>query len=332
MPVTQVVARMYDHRYQKPVSASPSEKGFDEAINKAVENDTNEKKVCSACVQATELNPTLVSHKLGEDAESASDTSIDAGKNAAEGATVLAGEQEVHSSAAYRFSIFIRTSSQISSFGSTILDRFHQATSQFVKALHGNQSYGISSLDSYLGQAENSVQQGEEQTKSFIDQMLEAADNGLKAVTASMNSAGMLNGLSLSTNSALPGTSAADIAGIYLQEAVRNGSINGAGSATTKVSTSSLRLIRSEELVEVAPKLTQAQEQIPEVKDRVLEKLLVMIDELVAGLNGQGSSVETEFHFGLAYGGKSMTENVEPNEAEAIEKMPEENSKEELTA
>jgi hypothetical protein len=27
-----------------------------------------------------------------------------------------------------------------------------------------------------------------------------------------------------------------------------------------------------------------------------------------------------------------VTENVEPNEAEAIEKMPEENSKEELTA
>ncbi len=332
MAVTEVVARLYDSRGQRPSQPSPSEKGFDEAIDAAVNNAEKDREVCYRCGHAHALRATPVSHKIPDSTEAdgvekgalpessgtnISDT-VKTSEVAETGPEEDIGEGLVNSSAAYRFSIYIRTTSEIASYGASLIERFQSATEQFISALNQDSSSGINLFDSYLGQAANAVEQGEGKTISFIDQMLQAADNGLKAVTASMNSASALSGLNLSMNSSLPGTSAADIAGIYLQDAIRTGSINSSGAATVKsAGQGSLRLIRTEELLTTSPVLSPAQQSSPLIKNRILDRFLQLLD----GLAGIASPQQNEIHFSLQFGG--MTGSSTGIESETVDKMPE---------
>lgn len=340
MAITTVVARMYDSGGMKLRSGSTSENGFDEAINKAVDEKTNNdvtektknREVCVRCVHARDLNPTLVSHKISSDDNAAESTAEKSSEvESADGAAEVS-EQEVNSSVAYRFSVFIRTSSDISSMGSGLIDKFRQATHGFVKALHADKSYGVNTLDSYLGQAEGAAKQGEVQTMSFVDKMLQAADNGLKAVTASMSSASVMNGFNLSMNSALPGTSAADIAGIYLQDAMQKSSMNG-GSSRTSLNPGrggGLQLIRTESLTSnststSAPELVSlspGQEAQPAVRDSIIEKFLGILDEIISGQGNFASPVRSEIHFRMDYA-SSDAKSIDVDSSEKIvEEMP----------
>lgn len=327
MAVTNVVARMYDAGESKLRTASPSEKGFDEVMNKAVEDDskavekTDDREVCVRCVQARDLNPTLVSHKISSDEK---EVSPESEKKSVDG-TADVSEQDVQTSVAYRFSIFIRTSSDITSFGGALVDKFNEATSGFVKALYADKSYGVNTLDSYLSQASGAASKGESQTLSFVDQMLKAADNGLKAVTASMNSASVLNGFNLSMNSAMPGTNAADIARLYLQDAAEKSATGGSGITNLNPGRSGgLQLIRSEDLLSAPVKLSAADEAKPAVRDSIIEKFMAMLDEMRLGINGGVSSVKTEIHFSIAYGNRVAANADAGNSSENIvETMPE---------
>ncbi len=340
MAVTEVVARLYDSRGQRPSQPSPSEKGFDEAIDTAVNNAEKDREVCYRCghAHAHALRATPVFHKISDTSEAVADEKVAQSESsgttdsvAAKTSEVAKSEAEeeiseglVNSSAAYRFSIYIRTTSDIASYGASLMERFQSATEKFISALNQDSASGINLFDSYLGQAATAVENGESKTASFIDQMLQAADNGLKSVTASMNSASALSGLNLSMNSSLPGTSAADIAGIYLQDAIRTGSINSSGVATVKsTGQGSLRLIRTEELLTTSPALTTtptltaAQQSSPQVKNQILDRFL----QLIEGLAGIASPQQTEVHFSLQVG--RINGASTGSEAEIIEKMPE---------
>ncbi|MFZ5951267.1 MAG: hypothetical protein ACOYXC_11205 [Candidatus Rifleibacteriota bacterium] len=317
MAISHVTTKLYDGIEAKASKKAPSANGFDVLVNKKVEEKGRDREVCVACVHS---HDTVEKASDGEKAVETSDSAATEGVTQNKPADSVEIEENVaRSSAAYRFSIFIRTTSDVSSFGQTIADRFVDATRGFVQALHRDSSSGINLFDSYMGSANKAVSKGESQTVSFIDQMMQAADQGLKAVTASMNSASMLGGLNLSMNSALPGTSAADIAGIYLQDAVRTGSISSSGSATVKsVKTSGLQLIRSEDLLTAQPALSSAQQSSPAVKNNILEYFLQMLEGMTHS-HGIGNRPEnTEIQLKLEVDGRG----VNLNQSDVIEKMP----------
>lgn len=319
MAVTEVIARMYDSRGQKPAAKTPSEKGFDEAIDKAVNNNSvKDREVCVRCGQNHNLRPVLAADKIPEKTSTTEGVETTQAPETQEAPAI--SEAQVNSSAAYRFSIFIRTTSQISTYASSLAEKFKSATQNFIQALHQDSNSGINLFDNYLGQAANYANTGETQTTSFIEQMLEAADNGLKAVTASMNSSSMLGGLNLSMNSALPGTSAADIAGIYLQDAIKTGSINSSGQATVKsAGQGGLQLIRSEDLVASPPLLNPMQQSSPLIKNRILDRFMQLLEGLAGGFSPQ----QTEIQFSLQYGQiAGVTANSAP-ENQVLDKMPE---------
>ncbi len=318
MTVTPIVARMYDAQGQKLSSPSSSEKGFEEVVNKIAAEGKSDTEVCARCAHSQNLNPTLVSHKISEEV-AAGDDEIATDK--AEAATV---EPAVaRTSAAWRFSIFIRTTSDMSSFGESMLDKFRQATRNFVQALRQDGSSGISVFDRYLQNASDSVGKGLDSGKSFINQMLEAADNGLKAVTATMNSASMMNGFNLSMNSALPGTSSADIAGIYLQEAMKNGSIGGSATTGLKsTKTAQLQLIRTDELLSAPPALSPQQMSSPLVKDQILDQFVQMLDAIINPMPAMSRS-EMFFSFNYVTAAGEKPAAAEPA---VSDKMPEDQS------
>lgn len=321
MAVTEIVARMYDARGQRPSSPSPSEKGFDEVISDAAKSSENDREVCVRCGgNAHALKPTLVSHKIDDvDSESAK-VEATSSEEPVEPAQADISDIKVNSSAAYRFSIYIRTSSDIGSLGSSLAESFKEATLGFIQALHQDADSGINLFDSYLGQASAAAGSGSQQTSSFIDQMLEAADNGLKAVTASMNSASMFSGLNLSMNSALPGTSSADIAGIYLQDAMKNGSINSSGMPIVKsAGQGGLQLIRTEELLTTVPELNPQQQSSPLIKNKILDRFMQMLE----GLGSLVSPQQTEVYYSLQFGQLGGASSAPADDSQVLEQMPE---------
>ncbi|GAB4271434.1 MAG: hypothetical protein Kow0029_09120 [Candidatus Rifleibacteriota bacterium] len=323
MAVTEIIARMYGTGDGKFRQSSSSEKGFDEVLSKTVANGDSDREVCISCGKVSGISESPIRREV----ESGNIENISANGDAE------VSEQDVQNSTAYRFSIFIRTSSDIAGFGEGLIDRFTRATAQFVSALRNEHNYGINILDGYLEQAQTAVRQGQGQTLNFVDSILQAADKGLKAVTASMSSASLLNGfnLSMSGTSALPGTSAADIAGIYLKDSINGGALNFSGTKSIKSAFgSSLRIIKPEELAPPPVKLAADVENSPSVKSRILDKFLQMLDQMTYG-NPYLSPDRTGIEFRLAYANAGvMTDDISVTDAseKTAEKMPEDTASE----
>jgi hypothetical protein len=242
----------------------------------------------------------------------------------AENGVEVVSEQEVNGSAAFRFSIFIRTGSQLVTAGNSLLERFQTATRELVGSLQKNDDYGLNLLDGFLAHSQQAVSAGQTESMKLIDEMLQAADNGLKAVNASLDAAGMMNGFNLSMNSALPGTSAADIAGIHLQEAMKSGSLVG-GSTQSVTGLSEhrgygLKLIKSAVSSDSTSHLalSPSQESDPAIKNKVLSRFLEIFDSILPGLNSQNSTGRNEMYFSmhLTTDGREAKETQESSAAD----------------
>ncbi|MGM0599693.1 MAG: hypothetical protein ACQETH_07710 [Candidatus Rifleibacteriota bacterium] len=292
MAVTEVIARLYDSGMQKlEKKAEAADKEFSEVLNELKKSEQSEDQ-CKTCTEDVEKAE-------GGEANDAIETS---------------GNEEVASAAGFRFSIFIRTSSSIQSYGDDMMNRFIDATRDFTKALYQQDTQKIDGLDSYLGQAQQAATSGQQQTLDFVDQILSAADNGLKAATNSINAAGMMSGFNLSMNSAMPGTSSADIAGVYLQDAFKNGFPTN--NPTTTAKSSDLKIIKQQTDYDETAELQKISNSNEPGENQILDKFLEMLDEMTSNFEKPASAI-SEYSFKFAYSSlfQSNASGVEQEEA-----------------
>jgi hypothetical protein len=305
MSVDKMSFKIYDSQGTRPRQKAFAKTGFDEAIKNAVEKSTNENQAC--CCNGLRCTP--VTHKIITD-EAGKKTSDEAGadetnanqsqessgvikntENESLNSTEATEVQYIESSVSYSFSIFIRTSSRVMSYGENLLNQFKKATEDFVKSLEQSDKHQVGMLDAYLGQAQSVANQGQSQTLEFIDEILQAADNGLQAVTASLEASGKMNslnglnspgGFNLSMNSAMPGTSAADIAALHLQQASKYTGVNQISkTGLTEKRGYELKLIRGEDIVSEQQKnLNMVDETITSDKSKILHRFLSLLEDM----------------------------------------------------
>ena len=219
MSAINVIARMYDNPLPAAVKESDSSAdGFDQAMQTAIES-TAAVPVCPNCAaHAAESAASEVSGATGAEA---------------------AADPEINRSAMYRFTVFVRVSGDMGSLSQTLAEEFKSLTEGFVGELFGAKETGVEALDSYLGQAESAVNKGFESSKKMVDDMISAADYGLKSVIASMTSSSWMSSLGGNSSSGgLTGSSMADIAKLYLQDSINNG--NTGSSSTSSSSAGSV--------------------------------------------------------------------------------------------
>lgn len=267
MTVENVIARMYDAGVSKTAySAEVESSEGSEVFQKAVE----EKVADCNCSDA--------------DAKTVS-------------SVIEAEDKVVEKSAMYRFTAYVRISSDFSSLGATLLDEFKDATRAFVSALKDSRTNGVPVLDQYLNKAEESAAGGALSGKSFIDSILAAADNGLKAITASMTGSAWMSGLNMGSSTGMTSASPADIARIHLQNSLGNFST---GNASTKVARAdygngrTLELVnsRSASLEKVdsssdgGSKAVKIDDTVLNQRDKLLDRFLQLIDRMDSAFSG----------------------------------------------
>lgn len=274
MAVSEVIARLYDSGMQKlEKKAEVVESEFSQVFNEVEKSDANQCEICAHAAETAES---------GETKEIAAEV----------------GSQEVVSAAGFRFSMFIRTSSSIQSYGNDLMNKFVDATRNFTRALYQQNTEKVAGLDAYLGQAQQAAASGQRQTMDFVDQMLEAADNGLKMATNSVNAAGMMSGFNLSMNSAMPGTSGADIAGVYLQDALKNGLPTS--SATRTSNSSGLQIVSQQYDYAQKTELKKVGSAQDQSEVQILDKFLELLDKMTTKLEKPASTI-SEFGFKFAF-------------------------------
>lgn len=316
MTVTNVVGRMYD---PGQADAKPAEKesagGFDKVMHTAV-TEQEEAPVCHPCIRVT--------HRADAAADKASESAVtgvadnDATGDAAVESTAETDEvsTEVHQSAMYRFTMFVRISGDFGSLQESLVDEFKNATRSFVDALRGSEEYGVNALDGYLGKADEASSSGLQSSKSFLDSILSAADQGLKAITASMTSSSWMSGMNLSgSTSSLTSVSPVDIAKLQLQDALQKTS--GTTGSVGKVkygSNHELELIKTAaDPVKVdsdgsTGNVSSAGKDLDTVKrDKIFDRFLQLIDSLSSSL-GSGSRI-VKAGFSFAYSGTVIGES-----------------------
>lgn len=281
MSAINVVARMYEPSDAAVSNESSTvESGFDQAIQAAI--DTGNKNTgCIGC----------------------------AATNTATETKEVVAEPDINRSAAYRFTMFIRVSGDIGGMSQTLADEFRSLTKGFVGELLGEKDAGVGALDSYLGQAETAVNNGLASTKSMVDNMLSAADYGLRSVVSSMTSNSWISNLGGSTASAMTGVSMADIAKIYLQDSVKTLSTSsGAVSAQQLSSAGSVSYGGGFQLQKVNGateplKIVPADADKPLVsetagsnaigsKNKILERFLQLLDDITGAVGGRVTRAE----------------------------------------
>ena len=276
MAVSEVIARLYDSGMQKlEKKAEAADNEFSQVLNEMEDSEKNQ-KACKNCSQA---------------AENVESGEIEAGNE-------ITDSEEIATAAGFRFSIFIRTSSSIQSYGNDLMNKFVDATRNFTRALYQQNTEKISGLDAYLQKAGEVTASGQQQTLDFVDQILSAADNGLKMATNSVNAAGMMSGFNLSMNSAIPGTSAADIAGVYLQDALKNGLPTNSVTRTTK--SSGLEIVSQQAEYERTSEVKTISQTGYQSENRILDKFLEMLDKMTENVEKPASSI-SEYSFKFAF-------------------------------
>ncbi|GAB1352453.1 hypothetical protein MASR1M12_11840 [Erysipelotrichia bacterium] len=336
-----------NYENSRPVESS-SGKAFASVINQEVDKQV----ACRPCIRVTqpvpveEPVPAAVEPAVGVTAaDSAEVTAAETGDTvtattvkdtaaeAAAGEKAGGVDQAVSSrSAMYRFTMYIRISGDMGGLQQSLVDEFRQATRSFVGALRSDSGYGLDSLDQYLGKAEEASAAGLASSKSFIDNILAAADNGLKAVTASIASSAWMSGLNLTgsavNSSALGSGSPMDLVKLRLQEAMLKTSqqVSSSSSAAPMVdygSGFSLSMLKnrtdlkkvdasgnsSDEIGKVA-ETTAAPVQLASsnneltlgMRNSVLDKFLELIDSLSSSLGGGATVVRAGFSFAVGNG------------------------------
>jgi hypothetical protein len=193
--------------------------------------------------------------------------------------------------------MFIRISSDFSAAEESLAGKFREATRRFVEALGKEENRDVAVLDKYLDTAGKASNAGIQQSRSFIDSMLEAADKGLKAITASMTGSSWLSGLNLlsGTSGGLTSASPADIAKVYLQDSLSKTSSSAATSSSGSVSRTSYGNYQLEMVKGAAAPVkvdsagnssamtsqdSQNTKESKSVCDRILEMFLQLLDDL----------------------------------------------------
>lgn len=335
MPVNNVIARMYDAGPSKvSTPVADSENGFTETVQTAIADQVVTQDCCCCKNGDANIEPVVK-------------TGAEAGAVAAP-ASIENSEGEVNRSAMFKFTMFIRISSDFGAVQESLVDKFKEATREFVSALRSDDQHDLPVLDSYLNQADASVASGLQSAKAFLDNILSAADNGLKSITNAMTSSSWMSGMNLSSGSGgLTSVSSVDIAKLQLQNALENKSLS-ASTGAGKVSYSSghtLELIKgiadpvkvdanglagSASAASAASAVNSANtaysagstqlttdnagvaDRIGR-RDRILDRFLQLIDDLSMGSMNGSSVVRAAFSF--SYNGVSFKDSTEAGKA-----------------
>ena len=304
MSVINVVAKMSDLPVEKAKAGSaPAESGFDQVMQTAISDNTQTaaKTECAACAAAHAAAGSAAVDKTGE-----------------------VVEPEINKSAMYRFTVFVRVSGDMTSLGQGLAEQFKSATLGFVNALLGEEEQGVEPLDGYLDQAEKSVSAGLESSKSFLDNMLNAADYGLKAITASMTGSSWMSSFGGSTSSsAMPSVSSADIAKLYLQDTLNKGATGSSSSSASAVSYGGgyqLKMVKgATEPLKIADAGEQA--EVPAAvssKDKILERFLQLIDDISGAVGGR----VIKAGYSVSYYNSALSRDMEVEEPASAQVVP----------
>ncbi len=359
MSVSEIKTRIYqDVRADSP--ATKSEGGsFDSVIDAAVQ-----KRQCPACrpcyrltqPETAETSVQTASESVIPDAgaeaaatDAAADTAGDtaavdsieaaAATETAEksesaakaGESLSVDEQnEGNRSAMYRFTMFVRISGDFGSLQQSLIDNFKEATVSYVNALKGQSEHGVEALDGYLNKAETSAAQGMESARSFIDEILSAAQTGLKVITSTLKSSAWMSGMNLNGSSSLSSmfsssssdssslfstSSDMDLARLLLQSALES-SEKATGDATAEMvdygSGYKLAMLKGQELTrvdaagnskeeEAGLEVTRASKAI-EQRNYLFERFLQLIDSMSSSIDGGTQVVRAGFSFAIDNG------------------------------
>lgn len=330
-------------------SSRPADSSSGKAFASVINQEVDKQQTCRPCIRVTqpvpveETVPAEVDNSAAataaetEDtvaATSVDDTSVENAENTEAEKTGAVDQAVSGRSAMYRFTMYIRISGDMGGMQQSLVDEFRQATRGFVSALRSESGYGLNALDQYLGKAEEASASGLASSKSFIDNILAAADNGLKAVTASIASSAWMSGLNLtgsSMNSSGMNGSTMDIAKLQLQEALlkTNQLTSSSSSAAPMVdygSGFSLSMLKnrtdlkkvdaagnsSDEsgkvtepsvATEAPVQLASSNQEVSlNMRNSVLDKFLELIDSLSSSLGGGATVVRAGFSFAVGNG------------------------------
>ncbi len=329
-------------------SSRPAGSSSGKAFAGVIGQEVDRQMACRPCIRVTQPVPVEEPVPVVAD-NSAAVTAVDssaetedtavatavADTSATTAATDKAGpvDQAVSShSAMYRFTMYVRISGDMGGLQQSLVDEFRQATRSFVGALRSDSGYGLNSLDQYLGKAEEASNIGLASSKSFIDNILAAADNGLKAVTASIANSAWMSGLNLTgpamNSSGMNSGSPMDLAKLQLQEALlkTNQLVSSSSSAAPMVdygSGFSLAMLKNrndlkkvdasgnssdsaDKVVEVADtpvkQASVGQDASLNMRNSVLDKFLELIDSLSSFSGGGATVVRAGFSFAAGNG------------------------------
>jgi len=339
------ISKIQTNSVQSYENSRPAENSSGKAFASVIGQEVDKQLACRPCIRVTQPVPveetaatTVDNSAAATTAEVAAETADaavaeTAAETAAEtgaGERAAAVDQAVSGrSAMYRFTMYVRISGDMGGLQQSLVDEFRQATRSFVSALRSDGDYGLDSLDQYLGKAEEASSGGLASSKSFIDNILAAADNGLKAVTASIASSAWMSGLNLTgsamNSSGMNSGSPMDLAKLQLQEALlkTNQMISSSSSAAPMVdygSGFSLSMLKNRndlkkvdssgnssgdisKAVEVPAQLASSDQGVAlNMRNSVLDKFLELIDSLSSSIGGGATVVRAGFSFAVGNG------------------------------
>lgn len=339
------ISKIQTNSVQSYENSRPAENSSGKAFASVIGQEVDKQLACRPCIRVTqpvpveETAPTTVDNSAAattaevaaETADAAvAETAAETAAETGAGERAAAVDQAVSGrSAMYRFTMYVRISGDMGGLQQSLVDEFRQATRSFVSALRSDGDYGLDSLDQYLGKAEEASSGGLASSKSFIDNILAAADNGLKAVTASIASSAWMSGLNLTgsamNSSGMNSGSPMDLAKLQLQEALlkTNQMISSSSSAAPMVdygSGFSLSMLKNRndlkkvdssgnssgdisKAVEVPAQLASSDQGVAlNMRNSVLDKFLELIDSLSSSIGGGATVVRAGFSFAVGNG------------------------------
>lgn len=330
-------------------SSRPAESSSGKAFASVINQEVDKQQTCRPCIRVTqpvpveETVPAAVDNSAAATAAETEDTVAATAVDDTSAETVETTEAEKTGavdqavsgrSAMYRFTMYIRISGDMGGMQQSLVDEFRQATRGFASALRSESGYGLNALDQYLGKAEEASASGLASSKSFIDNILAAADNGLKAITASITSSAWMSGLNLTgsaMNSSGMNGSSMDLAKLQLQEALlkTNQLTSSSSSAAPMVdygSGFSLSMLKNRTdlkkvdaagnssgengkvtepavTTETPVQLASSNQEVSlNMRNSVLDKFLELIDSLSSSLGGGATVVRAGFSFAVGNG------------------------------
>lgn len=326
MAVTNIIARLYDAGTSKTSSqtTAATDSSFAETVQAAVDEKTSAEATEKTSVKETATKTCCCCEKTDDDTE-------------------------VNKSAMFRFSMFIRVSSDFGAVQDSMIDKFKEATKSFVESLKKDEKYDLPVLDGYLGKADEAAASGLENARSFLDSILSSADNGLKSISSSLTGSSWMSGLnSSSTSNGFASTSLADIALLQLQNALYTTSAASTGATSsssaetvTYSSGHKLELVKGPSLATIdansggfsggmvsaadssagttkaatddSSTSTASDVSVLSTRDRILDRFLQFLDGLSSGSATDVRVVKAGFSF--SYSGSVVKESMEAGKA-----------------